>query len=76
MAGGGLGAIALTVGTICVFMVMLLSLKYGTRNITRSDTIILILALAAVFVWVQLDNPLLAVIMVTLIDLAGYVPSW
>jgi hypothetical protein len=57
-------------------MVMLLSLKYGTRNITRSDTIILILALAAVFVWVQLDNPLLAVIMVTLIDLAGYVPSW
>ena len=74
--GGGLGAIALTVGTICVFMVMLLSLRYGTKNITKSDTIILVLALAAVFVWVQLDNPLLAVIMVTLIDLAGYVPSW
>ncbi|MCU0678882.1 MAG: hypothetical protein MUC28_00330 [Planctomycetes bacterium] len=72
---GGWGAIPLTVGTIFVFLVFLLSFKYGTKNITKSDTMILIAALAAIVVWWQLENPLLAVIMVSSIDVIGYLPS-
>lgn len=72
---GGWGVLPLLVGTMLVFTVFLLSLKYGTKNITRADTIILIAALLAIVIWWQLHNPLLAVVMVTLIDVAGYAPS-
>lgn len=73
---GGLGAIALTLSTVFVFSVFLLSLKYGTRNITFSDTVILIFALVAIVVWWQLNSPVLAIIMVSVIDFIGYIPSW
>lgn len=73
---GGWGAIALTISTIFVGAVFLLSLRYGTRNITKSDTVVLIFALLAILVWWQLDNPLLAILMVSTIDVIGYIPSW
>ena len=74
--GGGVAAIAMTIGVFFVFTIFLASIKFGTRNITRGDTAILIAAVAAIFVWWQLDNPLLAVLMVTAIDVLGYIPSW
>lgn len=74
--GGGLGALALTIGTVFVAIVFLFSLRYGTKNITRLDTIILISAIAAIFVWWQLDNPLLAIVMASTIDVIGFVPTW
>jgi hypothetical protein len=58
-----------------VFTVFLLSFKYGTRDITTSDKIVLVLTLLAVLVWWQLDNPLGAVLMVSAIDGAGYIPT-
>jgi hypothetical protein len=74
--GGGWGALNLTVGTLFVIAVFLFSLKYGTKNITKSDTAILIAALSAIVVWWQLDKPLISVIMVSVIDVIGYVPSF
>lgn len=52
------------------------SFKFGTRNITATDTVVLLGALAAIFVWWQLDNPVAAVLMVSAIDILGYIPSW
>lgn len=74
--GGGIGGLAMAIGVIFVFIVFLASLKYGTRNITKGDTFVLVAALAAILVWWQLDNPLLAVLMVTIIDVLGYIPSF
>lgn len=74
--GGGIGAIALTAGVFFVFIIFLASLKFGTKNITKSDTLVLIAATLAVLVWWQLDNVLLAVLMATTIDMLGYIPSW
>jgi hypothetical protein len=73
--GGKFGSISLILGTILVFAVFLLSFKYGTRDITISDKIVLVLALLAVLIWWQLDNPLAAVLMVSAIDGAGYIPT-
>jgi hypothetical protein len=73
---GGWGTLALSVGTVFVFITFLLSLKYGTRNITKSDTVILIAALLAVVVWWQLHSPLLSVLMISVIDFFGYLPSF
>jgi len=74
--GGGWGAVELTIGTFLVFIIFLFSIKKGTKNITKSDTIILFIALLSVIVWWKLDNPILAIVMVSLIDLFGYIPSW
>lgn len=74
--GGGWGALNLTVGTIFVIIVFLFSLKFGTKNITRSDTAILVAALLAIVVWWQLKQPLISILMVSAIDVIGYVPSF
>lgn len=74
--GGGLGALAITFSTLSVFLIFLLSIKYGTKNITRSDTYILILALFAIVIWWVLGDPLISIIMVIAIDMFGYIPSW
>jgi len=63
-------------GAAAVFGVFLLSLRYGTRNITRSDTFVLIISLLAILVWWQLDEPLLAILMVSGIDFVGYIPTF
>ena len=74
--GGGWGALNLAVGTLLVFGVFLFSFKYGTNNITKSDTVILIAALSAIVVWWQLDKPLISIILVSVIDVFGYIPSF
>lgn len=73
---GGWGALTISVGTFFVGVVALLSLRYGTKNITRTDTALLVFALLALVVWWQLDAPILAVVMVSFIDVIGYIPSW
>ncbi len=74
--GGSWGAVNLTIGTGFVFAIFLLSFKYGTRNITTFDTIALVAALGAILVWWGLDNPVLAVLLATAIDIAGYLPTF
>ena len=74
--GGKFGSLGLIVGTVLVVVIAFLSLKYGTTNITRSDTIALLFALVAIVVWWQLDNPLISVFMISAIDGLGYIPTF
>lgn len=74
--GGSWGALNLLVGTLFVIIVFLVSIKYGTKNITRGDTVVLILALLATAVWWQLKQPVISIIMVSVIDFIGYIPSF
>jgi len=74
--GGGYGAINLTVMCVFIFGVFVISLKYGTKNITTFDTIVLVMAMLAILAWWGLHQPLLSIIMVSAIDVIGYVPSF
>lgn len=74
--GAGWGSAPFIIGTVLVFLVFVLCFKYGTRNITRSDTVILILALLSILLWWQTSNALLAVIMASAIDGFGYLPTY
>lgn len=74
--GGGLIGKGLILSTGLLFVVFLLSFKYGTKNVTRHDVVILALALLAIVVWWQLHNPILAILIVTGIDALGYVPTY
>jgi energy-coupling factor transporter transmembrane protein EcfT len=74
--GGAQGGWGLIIVALLMSVVALLSLKYGTRNVTRGDTVTLALALLAILVWWKLDNPLLSVYLVSLIDAIGYMPTF
>ncbi|MDD4662049.1 MAG: hypothetical protein PHG24_02085 [Candidatus Pacebacteria bacterium] len=74
--GADWGSLSLAIGLIFVTFVFLLSFKYGTKDITKSDTVILIFALLAIIVWWQLKNPILSVLMVSIIDVFGFIPSF
>src|SRR3989344_4989884 len=58
--GGELGSTGLIAGAFLVLAVFIFSFKYGTKNITMGDTVLLTLSLLAVIVWWQLNNPLLS----------------
>ena len=73
--GGAVASISFAVATVLVLFVCICSLWYGTKHITRPDTVLLFVALGAIALWWFLDNPLLSVILVTVVDLIGYVPS-
>ncbi|MBT4120226.1 MAG: hypothetical protein HOG89_01775 [Candidatus Peribacter sp.] len=75
-AGGGKGAIYLTIGTVIVFAIFILLLFRGSRNITNSDVLVLALALLGFGIWWFLENPLLAVILMSSIDVSGYIPTF
>src|SRR6267154_611140 len=49
--GGNYGAISLAINLIMLAVVFILSFKYGTTDISRSDTIVLVVALCAIVVW-------------------------
>jgi hypothetical protein len=74
--GGSWGALSLTLMLLLIFIVFLFSLKHGTKNITKSDTFVLILAILAILVWWQLHQPVISVLMVTAADLFGYIPTF
>jgi hypothetical protein len=72
VGGGGAAGMAILITVFLVGSIALLSLKYGTKHIRKRDVVMLITALIAVFVWWQLDNPFLAVILITIVDIIGY----
>ena len=74
--GGGWGALSLGAYAVLILGIFIFSFKYGTKNISKSDTAILVLALIAVIFWWQFKQPLVSVLIVTLIDFFGYVPSF
>lgn len=76
LKGAAQGAWVTGVTTSFCFMVFVLSLRRGEKEVTRTDWICLILGLFAVMLWVMTSDPLLAVIIVSIAYVIGLVPTW
>lgn len=74
--GGAFASLGVASSALLTMFVFFLSFKFGTKDITRSDTLTLVAALTAVLVWWQLNNPYIAVLMVAIIDSVGYIPTY
>lgn len=74
--GGFLGGLELTMATILNITILIFCLKYGTKNITKGDTVILITAILAILVWWQLKMPVISILMLLVIDFLGFIPSF
>jgi hypothetical protein len=76
-ADGGLGAWPIGVsGLITAYIAVLAYRRHSDRTITRADWAFLAVALAALPCWLLTDNPLIAVVLLTGVDLAGFGPTF
>jgi hypothetical protein len=73
--GGGAGAWATGVTAFYTFFVVLLTFKYGTKDITPFDTFCLILSLAALLPWLLVHNVLWSVVLATATDVIAFLPT-
>jgi len=73
--GAGIGVLALTIGTFFCGFTCVISIKYGTKNISTFDTICLIGALASMCIYFFMHQPLLSVILISAIDFMGFLPT-
>lgn len=73
--GAGYGILGIAFGAILCFSVFILSLFYGTKNITKFDQLCLIAALTVIVLYVFQRDPLITVILVTLIDFISFLPT-
>ncbi len=73
-AGPGAWVTGLT-AFICL-LIAILALKKGEKEITKSDWMCFIAALIGIAVWIKTDEPLFAVVLVTLVDAIAYIPTF
>ncbi|MEY2665062.1 MAG: hypothetical protein RLZZ480_167 [Candidatus Parcubacteria bacterium] len=74
--GGWFSAANVGAGAVLAFTTLLLSIKYGSRNITRFDTFALLTGFFAAIVWWYFDHPVIAISMIALIEVIGFLPTY
>jgi hypothetical protein len=72
---GGAGAYITGLTAAISFIIFFLALFKGEKQITRSDWLSLGGAALAMLLWALTDSPLLAIMLITLVDFLGFVPT-
>ncbi len=67
---------ALAASTLICIIIFVLSLRYGEKHITRSDTISLVSCAIMIVFWLWTKNDILALILVCIIDAVAFFPTW
>ncbi|MFA6888075.1 MAG: hypothetical protein WC254_01105 [Candidatus Woesearchaeota archaeon] len=73
--GAGPGAWISAVATISCFIIFLMALKKGEKNIVLLDWLSLGGAAISLFCWYLTNSPLMTVIIITIIDCFGFIPT-
>lgn len=73
--GAGFGAYVTLAAAIVCFFIFLLGLRIGKKDITKSDTVLLIVALFSIAIWVFAKQPVISVILISLIDMLSFIPT-
>ena len=73
--GGGAGSWSLGVSALLVMGVFILSFRYGTKDVTKSDTAYTVGALITIIPWVLTKDATLSIILLTIIEIFSFVPT-
>jgi hypothetical protein len=74
--GAGFGSGPYIVNAALVIVIFVVSIPRGSREISVSDCVFLFVALIGLTAWWILGDPLMAVLLITGIDLLGYFPTY
>lgn len=73
--GAGIGAIPTAASEIFTIIIFFFSLQYGFKNIQKTDTVFLVIALLGIVPWVLTKDPTISVIIAVSIDLVAFMPT-
>lgn len=73
--GGGAGSWVVGFTAVVTLSIFLLSIKFGEKDIKAFDWFCLIGAGLSLIPWIVTNDPLLSVVLVTIIDILGFVPT-
>lgn len=71
-----MSSISLAAASAACFLVCLFTIKQGEKNITRSDWAAFLSALVIIPIWVLSKEPLIAAILISVIDVLGFCPTF
>lgn len=74
--GAGPGAWVTGVTCVVCIAVVALTIKQGDRSLTRSDWVSFVLGLVAIPLWKMMNDPTLAVVLVTFVYSMAYFPTF
>ena len=74
--GGGAGSWVTGFTAAVCFCVAILALTRGEKDITKTDWLCFVAALIGIVLWVTTQNPLLAVVIVTITDAVAFIPTY
>jgi len=74
-AGAGPGAWVTATTAVVSFVIFWLALTRGEKDITKSDKIFLGASFFAIIPWLLTKDPLISIILVTVIDFLGFLPT-
>lgn len=73
--GAGIGAIPTGASELFTIIIFLYSIRYGFKDIKKTDNIFLAIALVGLIPWVITKDPTISVITVVSIDLVAFIPT-
>lgn len=77
IGGAGVGALPMLLGIIAYLVIIILCLRYGTKDIVRLDMICLGLSIVGILAYLALQSrPEVALAIVTFAELIGFMPTW
>ncbi len=75
VSGAGWGALPTAVAEAFTVVILLFSLRFGLKHVTRTDTVFLVIALLGLIPWALTKDPTLSVIIAVSIDLVAFIPT-
>lgn len=73
--GAGVGALPTASAELFTIVIFFLSLRYGFKGITRTDTLFLVAALLGLIPWFLTQDPTISVVTAVSIDLIAFMPT-
>src|SRR2546430_16011924 len=77
VGGAGIGALPTLLGAIAYLVIIILCLRFGTKDIIALDVVCLGLSILGILAYVALrGRPEVALLIVTFAELTGFMPTW
>jgi len=74
-AGAGPGSWVTLAVALTLFLVFLLGLKNGSKDIRKIDVVFLLAAVLALVLWRVVEQPVISIILLSSIDMLGFAPT-
>lgn|SRR5574343_207956 len=73
--GAGIGALPTAASEIFTLIIFIFSLRYGFKGISKTDNVLLFVAISGLIPWIITKDPTISVIIAVTIDLIAFIPT-